>query len=277
MPNTVVALARSTHPGPTIAVTVIAVVLGIGVGLEPLSLVLLAVMIFTNQLSVGLSNDWIDADRDRAVGRSDKPVARGLISVGAVRTAAWVCVAASVVVSLPLGVGTALSNAVFIASAWAYNAGLKNTIFSVVPYIVSFGLLPLIVTLAHQPPAGAAWWAMAAGAALGIAAHFANVLPDLEDDARTGVRGLPHRMGRRGAGVATYLVLVAASALVVMGPAKPLDAVAIIGLIVSLAIAAAGVVLVLTRPPTRLLFQLIIAAALLDVVLLALAGRALIV
>jgi 4-hydroxybenzoate polyprenyltransferase len=275
MPNTVVALARSTHPGPTVAVTAIAVVLGIGAGLDPLRLALLAAMIFTNQLSVGLSNDWIDADRDRAVGRSDKPVARGLIGVSTVRTAAWASVVASVLVSLPLGAGTVITNAVFIASAWAYNAGLKNTVFSVVPYVVSFGLLPLIVTLARQPPTGAAWWAMAAGAALGIAAHFANVLPDLEDDERTGVRGLPHRMGRRGAGVATYLVLVAASALVVTGPGTPLGAVAAIGGTLSLIIAVAGIVLVFVRPPTRLLFQLIIAAALLDVVLLALAGSAL--
>jgi 4-hydroxybenzoate polyprenyltransferase len=275
MPNTVVALARSTHPGPTVAVTAIAVVLGIGAGLDPFRLVLLAAMIFTNQLSVGLSNDWIDADRDRAVGRSDKPVARGLIDVSTVRTAAWVSVGASVLLSVPLGAGTVITNAVFIVSAWAYNAGLKNTLFSVVPYIVSFGLLPLIVTLSRQPPAGAAWWAMAAGAALGIAAHFANVLPDLDDDARTGVQGLPHRMGRRGAGVATYLVLVAASALVVVGPGTPLGAVAAVGVMVSLAIAVAGIVLVLTRPPTRLLFQLIIAGALLDVVLLALAGSAL--
>ena len=81
MPNTVVALARSTHPGPTVAVTAISVVLGFGVGLDPVRLVLLGLMIFTNQLSVGLSNDWIDADRDRVVGRSDKPVARGLIRV----------------------------------------------------------------------------------------------------------------------------------------------------------------------------------------------------
>ena len=275
MPNTVVALARSTHPGPTVAVTAISVVLGIGVGLDPVRLVLLGLMIFTNQLSVGLSNDWIDADRDRAVGRSDKPVARGLIQVSTVRTAAWVTAAASIVLSLPLGPAAAVANAVFIASAWAYNAGLKNTVFSVVPYIVSFGLLPLIVTLSLRPPSGVVWWAMAAGAALGIAAHFANVLPDLDDDAATGVRGLPHRMGRRGAGVATYLVLAVASLLVVAGPGTAPGVLATGGLVLSLVIAAAGIVLVVTRPPTRLLFQLIIAAALLDVVLLAFAGATL--
>src|SRR3712207_7375206 len=32
---------------------------------------------------------------------------------------------------------------------------------------------------------------------LGVGAHLLNVLPDLEDDAATGVRGLPHVLGPR--------------------------------------------------------------------------------
>ena len=69
--------------------------------------------------------------------------------------------------------------------------------FSVLPYIVSFGLLPLIVTLALPTPTTAALWAMGMGALLGVAAHFTNVVPDLDDDRRTGVRGLPHLLGPR--------------------------------------------------------------------------------
>ena len=41
----------------------------------------------------------------------------------------------------------------------------------------------------------APWWLVAAGGALGAAAHLANVAPDIEDDLATGVRGLPHRLG----------------------------------------------------------------------------------
>ena len=71
------ALARSTHPGPGLAVTVVAVLLGVAVGLEPWRVAVLGLAMLFDQVSVGLSNDWIDADRDRAVGRTDKPVARG--------------------------------------------------------------------------------------------------------------------------------------------------------------------------------------------------------
>ena len=70
--------------------TAIAVILGIGVGLEPGSVVLLGLAFLLNQASVGLSNDWLDADRDRAVGRTDKPVARGDLSPAAARNAAFI-------------------------------------------------------------------------------------------------------------------------------------------------------------------------------------------
>jgi 4-hydroxybenzoate polyprenyltransferase len=271
MPSAVMALARSTHPGPTVAVTAITVLLGVGVGVSGVPLLLLALAMLANQVSVGFSNDWIDAERDRAVGRRDKPIARGWVSASAVRTAAWVSVVASLALTAPLGLGAWIAQFVFIASAWAYNLGLKATIFSVAPYIVSFGLLPVIVTQSLPEPAGSAWWAIAAGSLLGVAAHFANVLPDLDDDRRTGIRGLPHRLGRVSAGIATYLVLAAASVILIVGSATS-TIIAIIGLTLNLAIAGVGIGRVVTRPPSRLLFQLIMAAALLNVVLLVIAG-----
>jgi 4-hydroxybenzoate polyprenyltransferase len=271
MPSAVAALARSTHPGPTVAVTTITVLLGVGVGVGGPQLLLLGLAMLANQASVGFSNDWLDAERDRAVGRQDKPIARGWISVSAVRAAAWVSLALSLLLTAPLGLGAWIAQLVFIASAWAYNVWLKRTVFSVLPYIVSFGLLPVIVTQSLPDPAGAAWWAITTGALLGVAAHFANVLPDLDDDHRTGIRGLPHRLGRVPAGVATYLVLTAASIVLVVGSGiSPIAG--LIGLALNVVIAAVGIVRVVTRPPSRLLFQLIMAAALLNVVLLVIAG-----
>jgi 4-hydroxybenzoate polyprenyltransferase len=165
--------------------------------------------------------------------------------------------------------------AVFIASAWTYNAGLKATALSVVPYLVSFGLLPAIVTLSLPTPAPAVWWAAAAGALLGVAAHFTNVLPDLEDDRKTGVRGLPHRLGRRTSGLVTLLALGTATVLVFAG-AQVEPALGWTALTLGLAVTVVGGVLVVTLPPTRLLFQLIIAGAIINVALLALSGEAVI-
>jgi len=265
-----IALALSTHPGPTLAVTVVTAVLAVGAGLDLPRLALVTSAVFFNQVSVGLSNDWIDARRDAAVGRLDKPLARGWISVSAVRTASIVTLVLAVLLTLPLGWAATLAHVVFIASAWSYNLWLKRSPLSVLPFVVSFGLLPAIVTLAALPPQFAPWWMLAAGALLGVAAHFANVLPDLADDAATGVAGLPHRLGRRASGLTIVVGLAVASVLVVFG-AGDAGVVQWIGLVVTLALAAVSGVLAVIRPPTRLLFQLIMAAALVNVVLLALA------
>lgn len=265
------ALALSTHPGPGVAVTAIAVILGLGVGLDPWRLVVLGLAMLANQCSVGLSNDWIDADRDRAVGRTDKPVAQGLVSVGAVRTTAVITAALAILLTLPLGPWATLAHTVFIASAWAYNAGLKSTVLSVLPYVVSFGLLPLIVTLSLPAPALASPWAIAAGSLLGVSAHIANVLPDLEDDRVTGVRGLPHRLGSRTSGLVIAAALAGASVCLVvgLGGAGPLQ---YAGLSLGGTLAIVCAVLVVTGRAPALVFRLIIAAAIVDVVLLALSG-----
>jgi len=272
MPTTAVALLRSTHPGPAAAVTLIVVVLGLGVGLDGWRLALLGIAFAANQASVGLSNDWIDADRDTAVGRTDKPIARGWVSASAVRAAAFTTLALAIAATVPLGWLATLAQAVFLASAWSYNVVLKRTAASVLPYVLSFGLLPAVVTLSLPVPAWPAAWAMGLGALLGVAAHFANVLPDLDDDKATGVRGLPHRIGARATGLATWAALFAASVLALVGPVGEVTGVQWAGFVATTVIAIVGVALVFSRPPSRRLFQLIIAAALVNVVVLALAG-----
>jgi len=264
------ALLRSSHPGPAAGVTVITVLLGIAVGLDPLRVVLLGATMALTQLSIGLSNDWIDAARDRAAGRTDKPVARGEISVGVVRTAACAAAGLAVLVSVTLGIPFAIAHLVALAGGWSYNAWFKRTPVSVVPYVVSFGMLPALATLALPSPAAPAWWAVAAGALLGVAAHVANVLPDLDDDAATGVRGLPHRLGRVGSTLLAGLALAGAAGALAIGIGSPL---AVAGLGVSLAASVGAVVFGLRG--SRWGFRLVIVAALVDVALLVLAGSAL--
>ena len=269
------ALVRSTHPGPGAAVTVVAVLLGVAVGLEPWRVAVLGLAILFDQVSVGLSNDWMDAERDRAAGRSDKPVALGQIGARTVRNTALAAAVVGVLLTVPLGAPATVVHLVTLVSAWAYNAGLKNSPLSVLPYVVSFGLLPAIASLARPAPALPAWWVYAAGALLGIAAHFANVLPDLDDDRRTGIRGLPHRLGLRASILITWVALllaaVAVTAGVAVGPGG-VPAFAVVGLLISLVISILGTVVALRRGVGRWLFRLVIAAALVDVGMLVLAG-----
>ncbi|WP_456789233.1 UbiA family prenyltransferase [Cellulomonas sp. P5_C5] len=266
----VVDLALACHPGPAVAVTVFAIAMAAGADAPPSTTALVGAAVLAGQLSVGWSNDWIDADRDAAVGRTDKPVGAGRLAVGTVRAAALVAAASCVVLSLALGWRPGVVHLATVASAWAYNVRLKSTVWSWAPYAFSFGFLPLAIALALPGSPVAAWWAMAAGALLGIGAHGANVVPDLQDDQATGVRGLPHRVGGTATSIGTALALVGATLLVVLAPPGPPRAAAAAVLVAAVGLTIVGTVLALGGGRHRLPFAFAIAVAAVDVVLLVL-------
>lgn len=268
------ALWKSSHPGPTLVVTVLAVVLGVAAGLDAGRLALLGIAVFAGQLSVGWSNDAIDAARDRTVGRDDKPIARGDISRSAVWSGAAAAAAIAVALSAVLGPAFLAIHVVALASAWAYNLGLKNTAVSALPFALSFGLFPSLATLALPQPVFAAGWASIAGATLGIAVHFSNVLPDLDDDARTGIRGLPHRLGARASALIAFAAVEIGAVAVLAGPAvagDPVRPAAVVGIAAVTLVAVIGTVRAL-RHPDRAVFRLVMLAALLLVIQLAVTG-----
>jgi 4-hydroxybenzoate polyprenyltransferase len=272
------ALALASHLGPTVAVTAFTTALAIGVGADARTWALVGTAMLTGQLSVGWSNDWVDAARDLAVGRTDKPVVRGELTVGVVRAAALLAAAACVPLSLATGWRAGLVHLVAVASAWAYNVRLKSTPLSWLPYAVSFGLLPAFVTLALPGHPWPAAWAVAAAALLGVGAHLVNAVPDLEDDTSTGVRGLPHRLGRTWSSVLAPAALVSATTLLVLGAAGPEGPAAgqWLGLLVATVLGVAAGVVAVTRTRSRLPFTLAIAVAAVDVVLLVVAGPAMV-
>jgi 4-hydroxybenzoate polyprenyltransferase len=153
--------------------------------------------ILAGQLSVGWSNDAIDAERDTATGRTDKPLATGQLSKRLTWTAAIIAGIIALILPLAISPVTALISAITLVAAWAYNAGLKATIASGVPYLVAFGLLPAIATSTLPSHPLPHWWIIAIAATLGLGAHFANVLPDLTADRATGMNGLPQRIAAR--------------------------------------------------------------------------------
>src|ERR671911_2168071 len=81
-------LALACHPLPAAAVTVLTTVLAAAAGTRGPILGLLAAAVLAGPLCVGWTNDLVDRDRDRAVGRLDKPLALDLVSAPAVRAPA---------------------------------------------------------------------------------------------------------------------------------------------------------------------------------------------
>jgi 4-hydroxybenzoate polyprenyltransferase len=256
-------------------VTAVITALAVSCGRGAAGSVLVALTVLTGQLSVGWCNDRVDVRRDIAAGRTDKPLAAGALSPRLVAIAAGCALAACVPLSLANGLLAGCAHLTGVAAAWAYNLGLKRTWFSPLPYAIAFGLLPAFITLAlpgHPWPPG---WATAAGALLGVGAHATNVLPDIEGDLDAGISGLPQRLGRRTARALAALALVAASALLVLGPAGSITAAGWAGLGVTSVLALAVVLPLRADPRSRLPFLATLGLALLDVALLLLRGATL--
>ncbi|GAB3688867.1 UbiA family prenyltransferase [Angustibacter aerolatus] len=266
-------LVRTSHPGPGLAVTLLATALAAGDGASALRCLLVLLVVGVGQLSIGWANDWLDAGRDRAVGRTDKPVASGAVPEHVVRAAALASAALSVPLSFALGTGAGAAHLVVVASGWAYDLGLKRTVLSWVPYATAFGTLPAVVRLGVPPGEVPPSWLVVAGALLGVGAHVVNTLPDLDDDRATGVFSAPYRLGRKGSGVAAPLLLVLASALVVSGTGG--GALGVVGLVVSAALAVVAVLAALRGVRGQLTVLAAAGIALVDVVLVVASGSAL--
>lgn len=229
--------------------------------------------VLAGQLSIGWSNDLLDRRRDLAAGRTDKPVARGDVPVRVVTIATAVAVVAVVPLSLASGWRAGLAHLLGVASGWAYNLGLKATPLSPLPYAIAFGSLPSFVLLGLPGHPFAPWWITTAGALLGLGAHFVNVVPDIDDDLRAGIRGLPHRFGRTGATLTAGLLLTAASCALAFGPGASVAG--IVTIAVTVALLAAASVRSARRRDSRAPFRAAIVVAVIDVVLLIVRGRGL--
>lgn len=211
-------LIRACHPVPTAAVTTLTTALGAALDVPTPQLVLLAIAVLAGQLSVGWLNDYVDRQRDRAAGRSDKPLAVGTVTPSTVKRATAAAAAVCIPASLSLGVPAGTTHLVAVAGAWAYNLGVKRTVWSWVPYAVGIGSLPVIVWLVTPQPGIPPWWMIAGAMLLGVGAHGANVLPDLDADRATGVSGLPHRLPRGVMRAGTAAVLLGSLLLLTLGP-----------------------------------------------------------
>lgn len=196
-----VSLVLASHPLPTLSMTIALAAAAALSGRPGLEVGLVAATVLTGQLTVGWINDVVDRDRDRQVGRQDKPVAMGWIDPGTVVFAAACAVLLVIPLSVANGTAAGVAHLAAVASAWLYNFWFKRTVLSWLPYAVSFGLLPAFLSYGglgggmHGGPPTIAMTVLAA--LLGIGIHFLNVLPDLVEDRETGVRHLPLRIALR--------------------------------------------------------------------------------
>lgn len=186
---------RATHAGPTVAVTIVITLLAWSLGWRGFALAGVFLAVLIGQCSVGWSNDAFDAPFDLRSGRTDKPT----ITAGVSARYLWIAAACALVISCLLswyvaGLIGGTFHVLALAMAWLYNTLLSRTWWSWLPYALAFGAVPAFLTygLTDQPPQP---WLPITFAIVGVSAHVANALPDIDTDTRAGVRGFVISLG----------------------------------------------------------------------------------
>lgn len=199
-----IALVRLVHPAPTLAVVTLAAALAAilslqtgGLALGP-RVVLVTISVLGSQILTGTLNDWADRGRDAEVQHT-KPIPSGAVSPRSALSLAVGGLLLQVASSVPLGPVPLIIGLGASASAVAYNLWLSRRAASFLPYLVSFGLLPIWVATGVGAPLERVAAAPLLVGPFAVAAHLANTVRDFDADARIGSGNLTQRLGRRNA------------------------------------------------------------------------------
>jgi 4-hydroxybenzoate polyprenyltransferase len=208
-------LLKASHFIPSLIVSSIAFAFGVHYWWEGPAYVI-AFTVFTGQLVVGWSNDLYDCADDQKHQRLNKPLVSGVITEKYLRSWLIFMVPFSFVVNIlgPLGFKGGLLYWLGIGCGVAYNFYFKFTFLSPLPFAVAFAILPSCIAISKDvtPPL----WMWLGGALLGCAAHFVNVLKDLDQDRASEIKGLPQIVGKKvSITIAAVLGVIALVVLVI--------------------------------------------------------------
>lgn len=188
------------HPAPTLAVVSLSLALGwiisAQAGAVPVGrLALTTLAVLGSQVATGALNDWADHARDR-IARPEKPIPAGRLGRGTALLIAGVGALLQLAASVPLGPAAITFGLVALASAVAYDLGLSRTALSPLPYLVSFGVLPLWVAAGVGVDPARVLPAVPLVAPFAVTAHLANTLRDWDADRAGGSSSLAQVLGR---------------------------------------------------------------------------------
>jgi 4-hydroxybenzoate polyprenyltransferase len=154
----------------------------------------------------------------------------------------------------PLGIKGGLIYLFGVGMGVSYNFYFKSTLLSPIPYALAFGALvsSIIVSTDRTPPL----WFITAAALLGVAAHFANVLKDIDQDLASKIKGLPQRIGKKGSRIITSLLLVTAT--LILHNANSNMPLLIVGLVFAI---------ITSFAPNKIIFKSLMITAIVDVIM----------
>jgi 4-hydroxybenzoate polyprenyltransferase len=249
-------LLRASHLGPTLAVTLVSFLLASALWWEGPAY-FISFGVFLGQLLVGWTNDLNDYQDDLKHNRIRKPLVSGELTKTSLLRAVKITTPIAVVVNLfgPLGIKGGLLYLFGVGMGVAYNFYFKSTLLSPLPYALAFAALvsSIVIATDRTPPL----WLIASGSLLGVAAHFANVLKDLDQDRTSGIKGLPQKLGKKASRLICATLLVTTTLLLHLTVSNtPL---LVIGLITAL---------ITSFAPDKVIFKSLMITVIIDLILL---------
>jgi 4-hydroxybenzoate polyprenyltransferase len=191
------AVVTATHFPQALAMVLLMTVATAVSGGTWLSVALVFFASAAGQATVGWTNDVHDAEADRAAGRITKPTVRGDVHPDDLRLPIVVSVILTVPLSfLAAGWWGGAAHIAAVGSALVYNFFLARTVWSWVPYAVSFALMPAFVAQASGPALWPTVPITLLSVLVGVTAHILNAIPDIDVDRESGWGGLAVSLGK---------------------------------------------------------------------------------
>jgi len=164
------------------------------------------------QLAISIHNDYCDRELD-ARAKPWRALPRGLLTPG--EAFAWTAILTllCLLLALPLGLTVAGLIAIGASSGFVYNAWLKRTSWTWLPFWVALPTLPLTAFAVVGEWDSRLWLVYLIGAPLVLAVYIADTLSDIESDSAHGVQGFAHRLGPRGARLVCWAAVALAQVL----------------------------------------------------------------
>jgi len=202
------ALLKATHFPQALTMVLLTTIAAVICGLSDFRLLFVAIATAAGQASIGWVNDLVDLETDKKLDRRNKPTVRYSLKPENLRTPISIALIVMVPFSfLAAGWIGGLANILAVASAQIYNLYLSRTVWSWLPYAISFALLTVFI--AQSSSKWPSWQMICISACVGVIAHIFNALPDLEIDKQASLGGLVVYLGKTKSIIALAILTLA--------------------------------------------------------------------
>jgi 4-hydroxybenzoate polyprenyltransferase len=196
--NRMTTLVEMTHPRAVMVFTLSSLLVAVVLvrGFPPLShTVALLFAMACVQIAIGVLNEYYDRDLD-AVAKPERAIPSGVISAACAYWIGWLALVLGLSAAATLGWWSLVVLTLGAALGIVYSAWLKRSLFSWLPYVLAYPLVPLWVCVSVDKFTPALLLLYPLGLPFCFGIHLCNQLRDFDDDARQEMPSLVQYLGK---------------------------------------------------------------------------------